>query len=123
MDTISSIGSTIGSLFGGSSGPSKSSGGGFMDTISSAASGVGKFFSGFFANGGMIPPGGYGIVGERGPEMVSGPGMVTPMSGGTNVTYNINAVDASSFASLVARDPGLIYAVTEQGRRSLATRR
>tara|TARA_R110000772_G_scaffold52404_1_gene120147 strand:+ start:2441 stop:5095 length:2655 start_codon:yes stop_codon:yes gene_type:complete len=123
MDTISSIGSTIGSLFGGSSGPSKSSGGGFMDTISSAASGVGKFFSGFFANGGMIPAGGYGIVGERGPEMVSGPGMVTPMSGGNNVTYNINAVDASSFASLVARDPGLIYAVTEQGRRSLATRR
>jgi len=123
MDTISSIGSSIGSIFGGSKSPAKSSGGGFMDSISGAVSGVGKFFSGFFANGGMIPAGGYGIVGERGPEMVSGPGMVTPMSGGTNVTYNINAVDASSFASLVARDPGLIYAVTEQGRRSLATRR
>jgi len=45
------------------------------------------------------------------------------MSGGQTINYNINAVDAQSFAALVARDPGLIYAVTEQGRRSMATRR
>tara|TARA_R110000787_G_scaffold30308_3_gene81441 strand:+ start:5323 stop:7989 length:2667 start_codon:yes stop_codon:yes gene_type:complete len=124
---LDSIIGSIGSLFGGSSGGSSSSGGGFLDSIgsgiSSAVSGVGKFFSGFFANGGMIPAGGYGIVGERGPEMVSGPAMVTPMSGGQTINYNINAVDAQSFAALVARDPGLIYAVTEQGRRSMATRR
>ena len=39
------------------------------------------------------------------------------MAGGTNVTYNINAVDAASFQALVARDPGFIFAVSEQGRR------
>ena len=123
---LGSIVSSIGNLFGGNS-SSSSSGGGFLDSIgsgiSSAVSGVGKFFSGFFANGGMIPAGGFGIVGERGPEMVSGPAMVTPMGGSQTINYNINAVDAQSFAALVARDPGLIYAVTEQGRRSMATRR
>jgi hypothetical protein len=41
----------------------------------------------------------------------------------TTVNYAIQAVDASSFRSLVARDPSFIYAVTEQGRRSQPTRR
>ena len=148
-NTLGNIISSIGNIFGGSnkSGgtppilpPQQSSSGGLGNIISSigsmfsgglgsigtgisnAVSGVSKFFSGFFANGGMIPAGGYGIVGEAGPEFVSGPARVTPM-GATTVNYNINAVDAQSFAALVARDPGLIYAVTEQGRRNLATRR
>jgi len=58
------------------------------------------------------------------PGIVTGPANITPMSGGgvTNVTYNIQAVDASSFRSLVARDPEFIFNVTEQGRRSLPTR-
>ena len=78
-------------------------------------------FSGFFADGGMIPAGGYGVVGERGPELISGPAQITPMDmgGTTQVTYNINAVDASSFRNLVASDPEFIFAVTEQGRRRL----
>jgi len=38
------------------------------------------------------------------------------------VTYNINAVDASSFRSLIARDPEFIHNVSEQGRRSLQIR-
>jgi hypothetical protein len=42
--------------------------------------------------------------------------------GQTVVNYNIQAVDASSFRSLVAKDPSFIYAVTEQGRRSQPTR-
>jgi len=39
------------------------------------------------------------------------------------VTYNINAVDAVSFQTLLARDPGLIYALTEQGRSRAPVRR
>jgi lambda family phage tail tape measure protein len=85
--------------------------------------GLGDFFSGFFANGGMIPAGSFGVVGERGPELVSGPATVTPMGGGGAVTYNINAVDASSFKQMVARDPGFIHAVASQGARKVPARR
>ena len=82
-----------------------------------------KLFAGFFANGGMIPSGSFGVVGERGPELVSGPATVMPMTGGGAVTYNINAVDALSFKSLIARDPGFIQAVATQGARKVPTRR
>ncbi len=82
-----------------------------------------KLFAGFFANGGMIPSGSFGVVGERGPELVSGPATVMPMTGGGAVTYNINAVDALSFKSLIARDPGFIHAVATQGARKVPTRR
>jgi hypothetical protein len=41
------------------------------------------------------------------------------MGGSTSVTYNINAVDAMSFKQMIAKDPSFLYAVTEQGRRTL----
>ena len=126
---------SLGGLFGGGKTPPVISGGGIgggqgggifarlgnigssiAGGFSSAVSGIGDFFSGFFANGGMIPQGRFGIVGERGPEFVGGPASVTPMTG-TTVTYNINAVDAPSFQALLARDPSFIYALTEQGRK------
>jgi len=87
------------------------------------SSALGGLFSGFFANGGMIPAGSFGVVGERGPELVSGPAQVTPLTGGGNVTYNINAVDAMSFKQMVARDPGFIHAVASQGARKVPSRR
>lgn len=81
-----------------------------------------------FANGGIIPTNGPVIVGERGPEILSGAAgrVVTPnnqLTSGTNVTYNINAVDAVSFKQLVARDPGFIYAVTQQGAKGIPSTR
>jgi hypothetical protein len=69
----------------------------------------------------MIPPGRFGVVGERGPEFVSGPASVTPMAA-TNVTYNINAVDAASFKAMIARDPAFIHAVAMQGSKSVPGR-
>ncbi len=85
---------------------------------------IGNFFAGFFANGGTIPAGKFGVVGERGPEFVTGPASVTPMGmGGTVVNYNINAVDAMSFKQMLARDPAFIHAVAEKGRSTIATRR
>ena len=88
-----------------------------------------------FAQGGSAMAGTPVIVGERGPELFvpSSAGKIVPnnvlngsaagqgaVNGGgqTMVTYNIQAVDASSFRSLVARDPSFMFAVTEQGRRS-----
>jgi lambda family phage tail tape measure protein len=81
-----------------------------------------------FANGGMIGTNGPVLVGERGPEIISGAQgrIVTPNNqlGGSTVTYNINAVDAMSFKQMIAQDPQFIYALTEQGRRSVpGTRR
>ena len=85
-------------------------------------SGGNSLFGGFFATGGMIPPGRFGIVGEAGPEIVSGPANVTPV-GSTNILYNINAVDAQSFKQMIARDPAFLYAVTEQGRKGIPSSR
>ena len=66
------------------------------------------------------------IVGERGPELFvpTGGGSIVSNnqlgSGGvTQITYNINAVDALSFRQLVARDPEFIYSVSQAGARRL----
>ena len=78
-------------------------------------------FAGFFANGGTIPAGQFGIAGEAGPEIITGPATVTPMSaGGGSVSYYINAVDAPSFQQLIARDPKFIHAVAEKGRQGVS---
>jgi lambda family phage tail tape measure protein len=85
----------------------------------------------FKATGGNIPLGQVGIVGENGPEYVRGPAHVTTNSqsqadgllgGNTNVTYNINAVDAQSFKAMIAADPSFIYAVSMQGARGMPKR-
>jgi len=106
---------------------------------------IGGFFTGGSQlAGGAVLGGAYGgaaiggpidgptLVGERGPEMFipKGSGMIVPndklFGGGetnvTNVTYTIQAVDASSFRSMLARDPEFIHNVAEQGRRSLPIR-
>jgi lambda family phage tail tape measure protein len=117
FDTLTS---GLGDFFSGFSGPQQlggpeESGGGFFDSI-------GSLFDGFFANGGQIGAGKFGVVGENGPELVSGPANVTPMSGGSNVTFNINAVDAQSFKSMIAADPGFLYGVAMQGAKGIPMR-
>jgi lambda family phage tail tape measure protein len=103
----------IAQIFGGRTG----GGGGSRSVIGSLLG---------FANGGIIPTNNPVLVGERGPELLTGAAgnRVIPNNqlGGT-VVYNINAVDARSFKELVAQDPSFIYAVTEQGRRSLPSGR
>lgn len=133
-NVFSGITNTVSNVFGGISRGVSSVFGGIGDLISGGGIGggskgggilssIGDFFGGFFANGGMIPAGKFGVVGERGPEFVSGPAQVTPMGGGANVTYNINAVDAMSFKQMIAQDPSFIYAVTLQGAKGTPARR
>jgi lambda family phage tail tape measure protein len=111
---LGSIGKGIGSLFGGGGGGS---------ILGSIGKGIGSLFSGFFATGGMIPPGRFGVVGENGPEFVQGPATVTPTAQmGGSVTYNINALDARSFKEMIASDPTFLYAVTLQGAKGVARR-
>ena len=106
----SNVQKLIAGLFGGGGGGGSGSG--------SFSSGNQQRFGGYFAQGGMIPAGKFGVVGESGAEFVSGPAQVTPMPA-QSVTYNINAVDALSFRQLVARDPGFIHAVAAQGARTI----
>jgi lambda family phage tail tape measure protein len=101
--------------------------GGFFRNLFGGGSAAGSSILGLpgFARGGYLPSGQMGIVGEQGPELITGPANITPFeqSKPMNITYNINAVDAQSFRSLVARDPQFIYSVTEAGRRSQPGRR
>jgi len=81
------------------------------------------------ASGGPAQAGTPYVVGEEGPELFvpRQSGTVIPndemasggsgMGGATNVVYNIQATDAASFKSLVARDPEFIYNVTQAGAR------
>jgi hypothetical protein len=89
--------------------------------------GLSSLFAGLFANGGTIPGGKFGIVGEAGPEFVRGPATVTSArqtahmmsQAPQQVTYNINATDARSFQQLLASDPGLIHSLAQRGARGL----
>ncbi len=99
---------------------------------------LGMLFGGGRSAGGSVNAGTAYMTGESGPELfvpqsagkiisnsaLKGSGQNNSSMGGdqTMVTYNIQAVDAASFRSMVARDPSFIYAVTEQGRRSQPTR-
>ena len=95
--------------FGGGGG----GGGSFLGNLFSAFLGGGR------AAGGPVSAGRAYTVGESGPEtfVPTGAGTIVPGTGATNITYNINAVDASSFRSMIAQDPEFLFAVTEQGRR------
>jgi lambda family phage tail tape measure protein len=112
----------IAKTFGGLASPASGGGGGgggLWDTIGGLLG---------FANGGIIPTNGPVIVGERGPELLMGArgSQVVPnnqLSSGTTVVYNINAVDAMSFKQMVARDPSFIYAVSQQGAKSIPSTR
>ena len=127
---IKSVGSSIGNVVSGIGNAAtgiwdtvKNVGSSIFSSIGSIGSSIGDFFGGFFANGGTLGAGKWGIAGEAGPEIISGPATITPMMGGQNVTYNINAVDASSFKALVAADPGFIHAVAMMGAGSVPSRR
>ena len=100
----------------------------FIKIIDLLTGGLGSLFAGFFDKGGQIGAGQFGVVGEKGPEIVTGPATVIGrqetaemLQGGAggSVTYNINAVDARSFKQLVARDPEFIYNVSQAGARRL----
>ena len=59
-------------------------------------------FKGFFAEGGTIPAGAWGIAGERGPELITGPATVTPpgkMGGGSS------SVSVHNYAAGVKVEP------------------
>jgi len=89
------------------------SGGGFMDSIT-------QFFSGMFANGGTIPAGHFGIAGEAGAELITGPATVIPQSklGGGEapiiVNLSLNAIDTKSGVEFLVQNRAVITGVVQQ---------
>jgi len=65
------------------------SGGGLGSLIGPAMS----LFGGFFGKGGKLPKGKFGIAGESGPELITGPATITPLSkdkSGVSPVFNFN---------------------------------
>ncbi len=77
------LGEAIGGLF-------KTSGGGGGNIFASAFSAIAGAFAGGFAEGGRIPPGHFGVVGENGPEFAFGgaSGLNIKPNAGMNVVNN-----------------------------------
>ncbi|MBY6242843.1 hypothetical protein [Methylosinus sp. Sm6] len=128
------VGGLIGSLVSG--GSSSSSGG------SSIISAISSLFSGLFAEGGTIPAGGWGIVGENGPEPVyagSMPVSVMPNNlarsvlgstpaarggGASSTTHNylnlnVTTPDAASFQRSEAQVGAALSRALTRGQRNL----
>lgn len=123
---LGDLGNSLAQLFGGSGG-----GGGLGGVISGifaafggggggggaeAGGGLAALFSGFFAQGGTIPSGEFGIVGERGPEAVFSTArgaLIRPnsalsslpqtRSGGTSVSISIPVDATGADAAALAR--------------------
>lgn len=98
------------SLFGGSVG---SGHGGLLSGL------FGSLFGGFFADGGTLGAGKWGIAGEAGPEIIRGPATIEPLrrgGGAATVVYNIDARGATDpqlvqqqiMIALAASEPGTI---------------
>ena len=117
------LSSIFGSLFGGGG-----SGGGFVSSLVSVGSKLlGSIFGGGFADGGYLSAGKVGIVGESGPELISGPAQITPMDqagGQTQVVFNINAIDTQTGTQFLLDNKkqieGIISnAYTRRGRQGI----
>jgi tape measure domain-containing protein len=91
------LGTVAGSpMTGGAQGPTQGSG-----ILGAITGGLGDLFDGFFADGGYIQPGHWGVAGEAGAEMVYGGKIgatIVPGSKGGGNVYNIDARGADQGA-------------------------
>ena len=122
-------------LFSGGLGASGGSGsplGGLFGRGGSAAPAADANFAGLYANGGTLQSGQWGIVGERGAEVVAGPATVVPVgrmappgraapsAGATHQTINFNVAspDAPSFARSETQMSALLSRLVARGQRN-----
>mgnify|MGYP003635656925 CR=1 FL=1 len=102
------IGGMLGGLFGG--------GGGGLGGI---FSGIGDFFGGFFADGGRLGAGKFGIAGENGPEIISGPANISSNqesfgSGSTPaVNITIQAIDTQTGTEFLLKNKKQIEGIIQ----------
>ena len=93
---------------------------GFLGNLFGSGS---KGFAGLFATGGFIPPGQWGIVGERGPEPAfGGKSGMTVMPSGMRpiaVTMNITTPDVAGFRRARGQVAAELARAVDRGRRNL----
>lgn len=67
----------------------------------------GMSFGGFYADGGTLGSGKWGIAGEAGPEIIHGPASITPMSksGGQAAPMNVTVINNSSASVSAKKQP------------------
>lgn len=104
--------------------------GGIFGALAKALSGgsAGSGFAGLFADGGAIGAGQWGIVGEKGAEVVAGPASVTPWAklptaaaGGRTtqvINFNVTAPDPPSFARSESQMSALLARAVGRGGRN-----
>ena len=112
---------------GGGSSRSSSGGGKKQSTGSKILGAIGGLFG--FEDGGYVAGNRSIVVGEGGPEVFTpaGSGTITPNfaaggGGGQSVTYNIQAIDSSSFVELLSSQPHVIHSLVE-GQKTNSSRR
>lgn len=113
-----SIGRGLRNIFSGSGGGKGGSGGG-SNIFGSILNGLGSIFGGFFADGGQLAGGKWGIVGERGPELIRGGrhgATVVPLAANMNGGGGM-AIDARSYIDAKGADPAAIARLEAAQRR------
>ena len=106
-------GFNLGSIFGGG-------GGGIGDLFSSAVSGISSFFGGFFADGGKLGAGKFGVAGENGPELITGPAKVISneesfgnMGSAPAININIQAIDTQTGTEFLLKNKKQITGIIQ----------
>ena len=97
--------------------------GGFNPT--SFVAGPFSKFGGTFAEGGTLGAGKWGIAGEAGPELISGPATITPMSGGgtvVNITVNSSGGSTSTSQGEKAKEAQALGRMVEASVVSIINR-
>jgi hypothetical protein len=125
-DALSGI---VGKVIGGMGSGGGSGGGGFFSSIISGVGGfLGDIFGGFFADGGTLGAGQFGVVGEEGPELITGPANITPMNdmatdqGSLQVVFQIQAIDTQTGAQFLLQNKPLITSMITQAYNSRGRR-
>ncbi len=109
----------LGQIFGGFGGIFKNNKGGLGNVLSS----IGSFFGGFFADGGTLKAGQFGVVGENGPELAfsgSRPMQITP-TGTAPITVNmhIQTPDVQNFKQSQSQIAADMARAVDRARRNL----
>lgn len=111
-------------MFGGA-GAGGGFGRGFGDILGGLFGGGANMFGGFFADGGKLAPGKFGVVGENGPELAfagnSPLNIMQEMPGGGSVTINMNVQtpDIVSFRQSSGQIAADVARQIERARRNL----
>jgi hypothetical protein len=101
---------------------------GALGTLLTGSASASSSFSGLYADGGSIGAGQWGVVGEKGAEIVAGPATVTPwakaaaQAGGGRSTqviqFNVTTPDAPSFARSESQMAALVSRAVARGGRN-----